>query len=85
MKKKGLVAKISLLMKYNKLKLKLESKQEEYDKKVLELYTERKLHKREKEIWEEALKEQEQEIIRLKKRGVKGDTKATTTRVSRKK
>ena len=85
MKKKGLVAKISLLMKYNKLKTKLETKQEEYDKKVLELYTEKKLHKREKEIWEQALKEQEEEIIRLKKRGVKNDSKTNTTRISRKK
>ncbi len=65
---KKIIKNISLLMKYNKLKNKLETKQDEYDKKVLELYTERKIHKKEKEIWENKLNEQLEEIIDLKQK-----------------
>lgn len=52
--------------KYNKLQIKLDLKSEEYDKKVVELNQERRIHKIQKEIWERNLQTQEQEIIDLK-------------------
>lgn len=58
----------SLKKLYNTLLLKCEILQEDLDKKTIELNTERRIHKKRKEIWEKTLKEQEEEIIRLKKR-----------------
>lgn len=52
--------------KYNKLKLKLDVKCEEYDNKMTELRTEKRIYMKQKEIWENKLKEQEKEIIDLK-------------------
>ena len=54
--------------KYNTLKLKYEVLQEDYEKKVVELNTERRVHIKRQEVWEQKLKEQEDEIIRLKRR-----------------
>lgn len=54
--------------KYNVLKLKLDVVKDDLEKKQVELNTERRIHLKQKEIWEQKLKEQEQEIIRLKKR-----------------
>ena len=54
--------------KYNTLKLKYEIAREDLEKKQVELNTERKIHSKQKEIWEKKLREQEEEIINLKKR-----------------
>lgn len=53
--------------KYNKLQVKLDVKTEEYEKKVNELNTERRVHTIQKNTWETKLTEQEREIIELKK------------------
>ncbi len=54
--------------KYNTLKLKYEVAREDLERKQVELNTERRIHLKQKETWENKLKEQEEEIIRLKKR-----------------
>lgn len=54
--------------KYNKLKIKLDILREELQLKCHELENERQIHKKRKETWEKKLKEQEEEIINLKKR-----------------
>ena len=54
--------------KYNTLLLKYEVLQDELDKKTVELNTERRIHLKRQEIWEQKLKVQEDEIIRLKRR-----------------
>ncbi len=54
--------------KYNTLKLKLEVTQEELERKTIELNTERRINLKRKETWEKTLKEQEEEIIKLKRR-----------------
>lgn len=54
--------------KYNTLKLKYDVLKEDLENKVTELNVERRKHLKMKEIWEKKLKEQEEEIIRLKKR-----------------
>ena len=51
--------------KYNKLKIKLDVKQAEYEKKVVEFNTEKRIYKEEKNIWENKIKEKEQQIINL--------------------
>lgn len=60
--------------KYNTLMLKYEVKCQDYDNKATELRVERQIHSKQKEVWEKALIEQEEEIIRLKKRKVKNDS-----------
>lgn len=59
--------------KYNTLLLKYEVLQEDYDKKVVELNTEKRIYLKRQEVWEAKLKEQEEKIIELKKRKVKKD------------
>lgn len=54
--------------KYNTLKLKFEVLQEDYEKKIAELNTEKRIHLKRQEIWEQKLKELEEEIIKLKRR-----------------
>lgn len=54
--------------KYNTLQLKYDVKCDELERKQIELNTERRIRLKEKEVWEQKLKEQEEEIIRLKKR-----------------
>lgn len=54
--------------KYNTLKLKYEVVKEELEKKQVELNTQKRIHLKQKEIWEQKLKEQEEEIIRLKRK-----------------
>ena len=56
--------------KYNTLKLKYEVLKEELENKTTELNTERRKHLKMKELWEKKLQDQEEEIIRLKKRKV---------------
>lgn len=54
--------------KYNTLLLKYEVLKDELEDKSTELNVERRKHLKMKELWEQKLKEQEEEIIRLKKR-----------------
>lgn len=54
--------------KYNTLELYYKIKSKEYDDKVFEIEQLKNQHKIMKEIWEQKLKEQEEEIIKLKKR-----------------
>ena len=56
--------------KYNTLKLNYDVLREEYDKKTTELNVERQIWKKKQNVWEQTLKEQEEEIIKLKKRKV---------------
>lgn len=73
--------------KYNTLLLKYEVAREDLEKKQVELNTQKRINLKEKEIWEQRLKEQEEEIIKLKKRGVRNvpNTNKSSARVSRKK
>lgn len=59
--------------KYNTLKLKYEVVREDLEKKQVELNTERRIRLKEKEIWEQRLKDQEEEIIKLKRRRRKSE------------
>lgn len=54
--------------KYNTLQLKYDVLKEELENKTTELNVERRKHLKMKDIWEQKLKEQEEEIIKLKKR-----------------
>lgn len=65
--------------KYNTLKLKYEVAREDLEKKQVELNTERRIHLKQKEIWEQKLKEQEEEIIKLKRRRRKNEVKQNST------
>ena len=56
--------------KYNALLLKHNVLQEELERKSSELITQKRIHLKRQEVWEQTLKEQEEEIIRLKKRKV---------------
>lgn len=73
--------------KYNTLLLKYEVAREDLEKKQVELNTQKRINLKEREIWEQRLKEQEEEIIKLKKRGVRNvsNTNKSSARVSRKK
>ena len=65
--------------KYNTLKLKYEVAREDLEKKQVELNTERRIRLKEKEIWEQRLKDQEEEIIKLKRRRRKNEGKQSST------
>jgi hypothetical protein len=71
--------------KYNKLLIQLEGFKEDLERKTLELNTNRKLLKKEKAIWDKILKEQEEEIIELKRRKINEKSKTKNTRISTKK
>lgn len=74
--------------KYNTLLLKYEVAREDLEKKTLELNTQKRINLKEKEIWEQRLKELQEEIIELKKKGVKKNVRNTnksSAKVSRKK
>ena len=43
----------------------MDVKQAEYEKKVIEFNTEKRIYKEEKNVWENKIKEQEQQIIKL--------------------
>ena len=57
--------------KYNTLKLKYDVLKEEYEHKVVELNTERRINAKRKKIWTDALKEQEEKIIELRRKKTK--------------
>lgn len=65
--------------KYNALKLKYEVAREDLERKQVELNTERRIRLKEKEIWEQRLKDQEEEIIKLKRRRRKNEGKQSST------
>lgn len=73
--------------KYNTLKMKYEMLEEDYENKVIEYNELKRQLVVARNTWEEKLKEQEKEIIKLKKRGVKNvsNTNNASTKVSRKK
>ena len=54
--------------KYNTLQLKYDVLKEELENKTTELNVERRKYLKMKDLWEQKLKEQEEEIIKLKKR-----------------
>lgn len=85
--KKALWEHLKTRRKYNTLLLKYDVLRDEYEQKVSEMNIERRIHLKRQELWEQKLKEQEEEIINLKKRGVKreSNTKRANTRVSKKK
>ena len=65
--------------KYNTLKLKYDVAREDLEKKQVELNTERRIHLKQKEIWEKKLKDQEEEIIKLRRRRRKNENKQNST------
>jgi hypothetical protein len=54
--------------KYNKLMIKYEGAKEDIERLIIQRDTDRRIYKKRAEIWEQTLKDQEEEIIRLKKR-----------------
>lgn len=76
--KKALWEHLKTRRKYNTLLLKYDVLRDEYEQKVNEMNTERRIHLKRQELWEQKLKEQEEEIINLKKRGVKKNEKTNT-------
>lgn len=54
--------------KYNSLMIKYETVKEDLEKKQVELNTQRRIFMKKQDIWEQTLKDQEEEIIKLKKR-----------------
>jgi hypothetical protein len=86
--KKALYEHLITKKKYNTLLLKYEVAREDLEKKQIELNTQKRINLKEKEIWEQRLKELQEEIIELKKKGVKKNVRNTnksSAKVSRKK
>lgn len=86
--KKAIYEHLKTRKKYNTLLLKYEVAREDLERKQVELNTQKRINLKEKEMWEQKLKEQEEEIIELKKKGVKKNVRNTnksSTKVSRKK
>ena len=86
--KKAIYEHLITKKKYNTLLLKYEVARNDLEKKQVELNTQKRINAKEKEIWEQRLKELEEEIIELKKKGVKKNVRNTnkpSTKVSRKK
>lgn len=69
--KKAIFEHLKTKKKYNTLRLKYEMLQEDLDRKTIELNTERRIHLKRQEVWENRLKEQEEKIIELKKKRAK--------------
>lgn len=53
--------------KYNKLKVRFESKNEELENKIIQMNTQKRIHDKQREMWEKTFEEQEEKIIELKK------------------
>lgn len=70
---KNLYEHLKTKKKYNTLKIKYEVARDELERKQVELNAERRIHTKRQIVWEEKLKEQEEEIIKLKKRRIKND------------
>ena len=85
--KKAIWEHLKTKKKYNTLLLKYEVAREDLERKQVELNTQKRINLKEKEIWEQKLREQEEEIIKLKKKGVNKNVRNTnnsSTKVSRK-
>lgn len=52
--------------KYNTLEIKLIGAREDIERLTIQLNTEKRINEKKREVWEKVLKEQEEEIIRLK-------------------
>ena len=81
--KKNIMEHLKTRKKYNTLMLKYEIKKEDLEKKQIELNTQKRINLKEKEIWENKLKEQEEEIIDLKKKIKKLKMKNEKKRVNK--
>lgn len=71
---KNLYEHLKTRKKYNTLLLKYEVAREDLEKKQVELNTQKRINLKEKEIWEQKLKEQEEQIIELKRRKIRNDS-----------
>lgn len=71
---KNLYEHLKTRKKYNTLLLKYEVAREDLEKKQVDLNTQKRINLKEKEIWEQKLKEQEEQIIELKRRKVRNDS-----------
>ena len=60
--------------KYNTLQLKYDVKMDEFLRLEIRYNEMKKLYETRQEIWEQKLKEQEEEIIKLKKRKIKKES-----------
>ena len=69
--KKAIYEHLITKRKYNTLQVKYDTLKEELERKTVELNTERRIHLKRAGVWEETLKEQEAEIIKLKRRKAK--------------
>ena len=81
--KKNIMEHLKTRKKYNTLMLKYEVAKEDLEKKQIELNTQKRINLKEKEIWENKLKEQEEEIIGLKKKIKKLKMKNEKKRVNK--
>ena len=57
--------------KYNRKVNENQILQEDLDRKTIQLRAERRIHEVQREIWEKALKKQEEELVELKKEKVR--------------
>ena len=53
--------------KYSRLRIRLESKNEELENKIIQMNTQKRINEKQREMWEKTFEEQEEEIINLKK------------------
>jgi hypothetical protein len=81
--KKNIMEHLKTRKKYNTLMLKYEVAKEDLEKKQIELNTQKRINLKEKEIWENKLKEQEEEIIILKRKIKKLKMKNEKERVNK--
>ena len=52
--------------KYNQLRIRLETKNEELENKIIQMNTQKRINEKQREIWEKTFEEQEEEIIKSK-------------------
>lgn len=71
---KNLYEHLKTRKKYNTLMIKYEGAKEDIERLTVQRDTERRVHQIRKEEWEKALKEQEEQIIELKRRRIKNDS-----------
>ena len=64
---KGIWEHLITKRKYNKLRIRLETKNEELEEKVIQMNTQKRIHDKQRETWERTFEEQEEKIIELKK------------------
>lgn len=64
---KGIWEHLITKRKYNKLRIRLETKNEELEEKVIQMNTQKRIHDKQREIWEKTFEDQEERIIELKK------------------